>query len=194
MTLDVAFFFNDYKDIRTLASQGVFCQPAGLPISEPACFFGPIDYAELPLLMMNQIDQDTKGMEISMSFRIRDWWRIHGAYSYLKIDGNDQINLPVNAGEDSPEHQLSLRSSMNINSSAEFDFWMRYVDELQIQNVDSYVTLDARANWEISDTWQVSLTGRNLLDSSHLEFREEFGLNQTVEIPREFLAEIRWQF
>lgn len=194
MTLDVAFFYNDYKDVRTLVSQGVLCQPAGLPISDPACFFGPFDYSEMPLLMMNQLDQDTKGMEIGMSFGIRDWWRIHGAYSYLKIDGSDPNTLSVNAGEDSPEHQLSVRSSMNFTSSTEFDFWMRYVDDLQIQNVDSYVTLDARVNWAISDAWQVSFAGRNLLDSSHLEFREEFGQNQTVEIPREFIAELRWQF
>lgn len=194
LTVDIAFFFNDYKDVRTLVSQGVFCQPAGLPISDPTCFFGPIDYAEMPLLMMNQIDQDTKGMEISMTYGINDWWRIHGAYSYLKIDGSDPNNLAVNAGEDSPEHQLSVRSSMNINRATDFDIWMRYVDELKIQNVDSYVTLDARLNWSISDAWQVSFAGRNLLDSSHLEFREEFGLNQAVEIEREFIAELRWQF
>jgi len=48
--------------------------------------------------------------------------------------------------------------------------------------------------WRISDAWQVSFAGRNLLDSSHLEFREEFGLNQAVEIEREFIAELRWQF
>ena len=83
---------------------------------------------------------------------------------------------------------------MNINGATEFDFWMRYVDDLQIQNVDSYVTLDARVNWAISDAWQVSFVGRNLLDSSHLEFREEFGQNQAVEIPREFIAELQWQF
>jgi len=194
VTLDVAFFYNDYKDLRTLVGQDVVCQPAGLPINDPACFFGPIDYAELQLIMTNQIDQDTKGMEISMSYGIRDWWRINGAYSYLKIDGADDIVLPVSAGEDSPEHQLSLRSSMNIYSSTEFDLWLRYVDELQIQQVDSYVTLDARLNWGISDAWQVSLAGRNLLGSSHLEFREEFGLNQAVEIEREFIAEIRLQF
>jgi len=128
MTVDIAFFFNDYKDVRTLVNQGVFCQPAGLPISDPACFFGPIDYAEMPLLMMNQIDQDTKGMEISMTYGINDWWRIHGAYSYLKIDGSDPNNLAVNAGEDSPEHQLSVRSSMNINRATDFDIWMLYVD------------------------------------------------------------------
>jgi iron complex outermembrane receptor protein len=71
---------------------------------------------------------------------------------------------------------------------------MRYVDELQIQKVDSYVTLDARLNWAISNAWQASLAGRNLLDSSHLEFREEFGQNQAVEIEREFIAELRWKF
>ena len=194
MTVDVAFFFNDYKDLRWLVSQGVFCQPANLPITDPACFFGPIDYAELALVMQNQIDQDTMGMEISMSYVMTDWWRLHGAYSYLKIDNNNEPSLPFSAGEDSPEHQLSLRSSMNVTESTEFDFWLRYIDELQIQSVDSYVTLDARLNWAISDTWQINLAGRNLLDSGHLEFREEFGSNQAVEVQREFIAEIRMQF
>ncbi len=144
--------------------------------------------------MQNQIDQDTMGMEISMSYVMTDWWRLHGAYSYLKIDDNDEASLPFSAGEDSPEHQLSFRSSMNVTESTEFDFWLRYVDELQIQNVDSYVTLDARLNWSISDTWQINLAGRNLLDSGHIKFREEFGSNQAVEVQREFVAEIRMQF
>jgi iron complex outermembrane receptor protein len=133
-------------------------------------------------------------MEISLTYGIQEWWRIYGAYSYLKIDDSNQNALPMSAGEDSPEHQLSVRSSMNLYSSTEFDLWMRYVDELQIQNVDSYVTLDARLNWAISNAWQISLAGRNLLDSSHLEFREEFGQNQAVEIEREFIAELRLNF
>ena len=54
--------------------------------------------------------------------------------------------------------------------------------------------MDARFAWQLTKSFQVALIGRNLLESSHLEFREEFGANASVEVQREALAELVWQF
>jgi iron complex outermembrane receptor protein len=194
LTFDFAVFFNDYDNLRWVAAFPIVCQPAGLPVTNPACFFGPFDYSELPLRFLNQAKQDTKGLEIAMNYSPLNWWRISAAYSYLKIDGDDFSSLPLSAGEDSPEHQLSLRSNMNVTRNTQVDLWFRYVDELQIQQVDSYITLDGRLAWAITDAVEVSVIGRNLLESSHLEFREEFGVNQAVQVEREALAELRLKF
>jgi iron complex outermembrane receptor protein len=194
MTFDIAIFFNDYQDLRSITPASIpICQPLGLPVSNPACFAN-FAYSELPLQFINGGKQDTKGLELAISYVALDWWRMHLAYSYLKLDGDDFSNAPDSAGEDSPEHQLSLRSNMNIGKNIDLDVWMRYIDELKIQMVDSYVTLDARLAWRVTDAIRVSLIGRNLLESDHLEFQEEFGSNQAVEIPREALAELTWQF
>ncbi len=83
---------------------------------------------------------------------------------------------------------------MSVASAGSLDLWLRYVDELEIQQVPSYVTLDARFAWQVTKMFRIALIGRNLLESSHLEFREEFGSNLTVEVQREALAELVWQF
>jgi len=195
LTLDIALFYNDYKELRWAVANQVVCQPAGLPISDPNCFaFGPPAYAELPITWINQANQNTKGIEIASTYNATEWWRIYAAYSYLKIDGDGPGSQPFSAGEDSPEHQLSLRSNMNIGNTLNLDIWARYIDELSIQGVDSYVGLDTRIAWQVLPSLALSLVGRNLLDSSHLEFQEEFGSNVAVEIERDFIAELTWQF
>ena len=195
LTLDIALFYNDYKELRWAIANPVVCQPANLPIADPGCFaFGPPAYAELPITWINQADQNTKGIEIAATYSATEWWRIYGAYSFLKIDGDGPGSQPFSAGEDSPEHQFSIRSNMNIGNTLKLDIWARYIDELKIQGVDSYVGLDTRIAWQALPTLELSLAGRNLLESSHLEFQEEFGSNVAVEIDRDFIAELIWQF
>lgn len=195
LTLDFALFYNDYKNLRWGVANEVICQPASLPIADPGCFaFGPPDYAELPITWINQANQDTKGIELAATYNATEWWRLYGAYSFLKISGDGPGSQPFSKGEDSPEHQFSLRSNMNIGNTLNLDIWARYVDELQIQEVDSYVGLDIRLAWQALPSLELSLTGRNLLESSHLEFQEEFGSNVAVEIDRDFIAELTWQF
>jgi iron complex outermembrane receptor protein len=197
ITVDIALFYNHYKELRRTVSPPMpICQPAGLPVSDPNCFaMGFPDYVELPITFINQAHQDTSGIEIAATYNASEWWRLYGAYSYLNIsgDGPDTTD-PASVGEDSPEHQLSIRSNMSIGNTINVDIWARYVDELKIQQVDSYVGLDVRLAWEALPSLELSLVGRNLLESSHLEFREESGSNIPVEIDRELTMELLWQF
>jgi iron complex outermembrane receptor protein len=193
MTIDVAVFYNDYEDLRYGEVLGLTCQPAGLPISDPACFMGPLDAVEMGVTFINRGQQDTRGLELAASYLPTDWWRLHAAYTYLDLEDNDN-NLPLSFGEDAPRHQVSLRSDMNVTASGNLDLWFRYVDDLPVQDVPSYFTLDARLAWRFTRNFEAALIGRNLLESSHLEFREEFGANTSVEIQREALAELALQF
>jgi len=203
LTVDLAVFYNDYKELRWSDGQPPTCQPAGLPIvppppaipPNPGCFApGAWAYTEVLITFINQARQDTTGFELAATYRATEWWRFHGAWSYLNISGDAPGAQPGSAGEDSPEHQLSIRSNMNIGDTMKLDVWARYIDELKIQKVDSYVGLDIRLAWQALPSLELSLTGRNLLESSHLEFREESGANIAVEIDRELIAELLWQF
>jgi len=195
MTVDIALFYNDYDDLRFSAVTGVVCQPADLPIANPGCFaFGPPAYVELPVTFNNQDSQETKGIEIAASYNAREWWRINASYSYLKISGGNIVAAIASTDDDSPEHQLSLRSNMHIGDTMDLDIWARYVDELKIQQVDSYVGLDVRLAWQALPQLTVNLIGRNLLESGHVEFREESDNSLPVEVERELIAELLWQF
>lgn len=195
ITVDVALFLHHYEDIRLSSTQPLVCQPAGLPISDPGCFmFGLPDYLELAIDFVNQTHEDTKGIEIAISYSATDWWRIYSAYSYLDIDSDAPTNLPITTGADSPEHQLSVRSNINLGDTINLDIWARFIDELKVQNVDDYFGLDVRLAWQALPSLELRVVGRNLIESSHLEFREETGENISVEVDREFFAELLWQF
>lgn len=195
IAIDVALFYNEYSDLRIQQFGAPFCEPSGTPVTDPlnpVCFAAAEPYINTPTMFVNDFDQDSYGVEIAASYRISDSWRMHAAYSFLKLDGEE--TAAFSAGPDAPEHQFSLRSNMSPMQSIEFDLWLRYVDKLEQQNIDSYATLDARLMWSPREQFSINLVGRNLLERDHMEFTEEFGGNLRVEIEREAYVDLRWQF
>jgi iron complex outermembrane receptor protein len=195
MSYDIAIFYNEYDDLRDTQFQMPICEPTGAPVTDPlspACFAGMDPYVNLPLMFVNGHEQNNYGLELAVSHKALDWWRLDWAYSYLHT--GDPVTLPFSVGQDSPEHQLSLRSAMDVTQRMSLDLWLRYVDELKAQGVDSYTAMDARLSFLPIPSLRVTLEGRNLLDSGHIEFIEEFGVNRGTEIPREGYIQLQWQF
>jgi iron complex outermembrane receptor protein len=197
--LDVSVFYNEYENVRSIEVLGPpVCQPesgippAGGPDSCP--YFPPFNdsYIELTLDMRNLTDFDSYGAEFNMSWQAVGSLYLQGNYSYLHVD--DLPVTPFSAGSDSPAHQVSLRSLWDMSAAIDLDFWLRYVGELEQQDVPAYITLDARASWEMTERLQMALVGRNLLEEGHVEFVEEFGETTGVEIPREVYLELTVDF
>lgn len=88
---------------------------------------------------------------------------------------NMEITTLSRKAEDSPKHQLSVRSSMDFASDWRLDLWVRYVDKLESQGIDSYTALDLRMARQVTDALEVSAVGRNLFAGDHLEFVSELG-------------------
>jgi iron complex outermembrane receptor protein len=188
-------YYNQYSELRSNVFGTPTCQPSGVPASvplDPACFAGAAPYVELPLVFVNKHDQNNYGAELAVSYMPLDWWRLDGAYTYLHLGAQDV--LPFSVGQDSPENQFSLRSAMDMNANTRFDLWLRFVDELESQGVDAYTTIDAQLSYVPIPSLRLSLVGRNLLNDGHVEFVEEFGINQATEVPREGYFELQWQF
>lgn len=59
----------------------------------------------------------------------------------------------------------------------------RYVGALPGLNIPDYVTLDARLGWHVTDTIEISLVGKNLIEPRHQESRTDivYGSAGTVE-------------
>jgi iron complex outermembrane receptor protein len=195
MSYDIAIFYSEYKDLRSAQFQAPTCVPSGVMATnplDPMCFAGTDPYIDVPLVFANGHEQNNYGVELALSHKALEWWRLDWAYSYLHT--GDQVLLPFSVGQDSPEHQLSLRSAMDVTQKLSLDLWLRYVDELQAQGVPNYTTMDARISYLPIPSLRITLDGRNLFESGHTEFIEEFGINQGVEIPREGYIQIQWQF
>ena len=191
--LDLAVFYNHYENIRTTVAGAPVCQPGAIAVPGiPPCFL-TAQYVSLPVQMANGSDIDSHGVELSLWHMVSDNWWLQGAYTYLNVD-DDPGATSGSLGQDYPDQQFSLRSSTNLGATTEFDLWLRYVDKLPAQDIDSYTTLDARASWLPVPALRVSLVGRNLLEARHAEFRPEFGDSLAVEIEREAYVELRWLF
>jgi iron complex outermembrane receptor protein len=191
--VDVAVFYNQYSDLRIIDARAPVCQPGSVPISvNPMCFLSA-QYVSLPIQMENGGDIDTHGLELSASHRFSPAWTMQAAYTYLHSDAlPNAVSSAVS--QDYPDQQLSLRTAFSPTATTDMDFWVRYVDQLSAQNVDSYLTLDTRFSWRPVLALELALVGRNLLGSGHVEFLQEFNETESVEVEREAYLELRWHF
>ena len=83
---------------------------------------------------------------------------------------------------------------MDLVKNIELDLWVRYVDNLPAQDIDSYTTLDVRIGWKPYKSLELSIVGRNLLDSQHPEFKGEILANPFTEIERSIYGKITWRY
>lgn len=184
---DLAAFYNVYHDLRTLEPGAPFVETSPPPAHTTA-----------PLYLANKMNRDAFGVELAVDWRLREWWRLQGAYTWLKLalhhtdQSGDTFSLRVEG--DSPRNQLSLRSAMDLPWHLELDLWGRYVDSLPTQKIPSYVTFDARLAWKPVKSLEVALVGRNLADSPHPEFVPELVNTIQTEVERSVYGKVTWRF
>lgn len=182
VSLDVAGFYNDYRNLRY-----------GLPGTP---FFNGAALV-LPLTFTNQLQGHTYGVEIATVWQMLDWWRWDINYSWLHTQLNDQGNPQAGI---SPEQRMSLRGALSPRRDVDLDFWLRYVDSnfsvgssLGDSVIPSYVTLDLRIAWRPYQDLELSLTGQNLLEDNHLEYVQETQTLPTA-IDRGMYGKMSWNF
>lgn len=179
-SVDLATFYNEYDNLRTLdiASAG----PGGVLL--------PFD---------NRMDGETWGIEIASQWQVRQDWRINGSYTWLNmsldLDSSSSDTQSEGAEDASPSHQASLWSAWNINDDWELDTTLRYVGDVEVSgtDIDDYVELDVRIGWEPSPGFELSLAGQNLLDSHHREFMPDFIATQPTEVERSIFIRGVWK-
>ncbi|KPK02042.1 MAG: TonB-dependent receptor [Nitrospira bacterium SG8_35_4] len=194
LSMDIAAFYNDYDRMRTFETGSMLCEPSGSTF--PACL--PTDHVVIPSTADNKMQGETYGVELASDWKILDWWNIRAAYTYLQIqmhlDEDSTDTTSESAEGESPHNQFSLRSSADIGMDVDLDLWVRYVDNLKTQDVDKYITLDARLGWKPVQNLELSLTGQNLLDSQHPEFNPEIVDVIPTEVQRSVYGKITWEF
>jgi len=109
----------------------------------------------------------TWGGEVNFSGQVRPWWRLEGAYSWLRV----RIDGPVLPFEEqgSPHHLSQLRSFFDLGENLELNAALYHVDEVPFTNVDAYTRFDLGLGWQASPSLRVDLWGQNLLDARHEE-------------------------
>lgn len=180
--LDSNFFVNKYSNLLTTE---------------------PIDsaFSSAQLTLDNQMIGTVYGLEIAAQWEANNYWKFRGAYSYLDIrlqvsQESQDIQATLAQGE-SPQHQMSLRSFLNLPHNVSFDTLLYYVDDLPTLSIPHYIRFDLRIGWQPKPTFELSFGIRNLFDKQHPEFTHR-GLTPSLlvptEIPRATYLQLRYQF
>ncbi|MGH8229118.1 MAG: TonB-dependent receptor plug domain-containing protein, partial [Steroidobacteraceae bacterium] len=181
-------FYNDYDHLRsTSATQTTFFYPYPFPI-----------------YFQNDLEGETHGFELALTYQVLGWWRLHAGYDLLREDlrvqpGGTDTTGGHNETAD-PPHQVSLRSSMDLPHRLTLDASLRWVDAFEMDDgptdgpvvgtVPSYFELGLRLGWHVTDRLELSVVGQNLLHPYHVEYG--YPSDSRVEIGRSVYGEITW--
>jgi len=155
-----------------------------------------------PLVFSNEMEGETYGLEAWGAYQVADWWRLSAGASWMQKElrfkpGSNRVGGVQIAGDD-PDHQLSLRSAMQLGPKLQLDLDLRHVDDLPAPASPAYAELGARLRWAVNDKLEMVLTGSNLLHRRHLEFGSTAAAFQLgasgVETSRSVFLDTRWRF
>lgn len=190
VSLDVSAFYNIYDDLVVVDN---FITAAGVDTG----------------IFENGMRAESFGLEVNANWFVSDSWRVQASYSWLHIEAHldegietlDYAYDPATETRD-PEHQVSLRSSMDLARNVELDVWLRYTGKLDQYSdtatgsgISEHLDLDLRAAWQVTKEIEISVSGRNLLEKKHDEFGQEpLLLYFRNSIPRSLYVQFKGYF
>lgn len=147
------------------------------------------------------------GFELAADWKPGKWISFQLGYTFLELDlnpndGNTGLDIIVVYEDSSPQHALSLRTTMNFREDWQVNLWLRYVDEFAaggIQSlltgrmIDDYVAFDANISWCPTENVELSLVAQNLFNSSRLEFVSEY-LAPLTDIEQNIYTRLTYRF
>ena len=186
LTIDVAGYEYWYDDVRT--------NETGTPYLEvdpaPA-------HTVIPWVAENRASAKARGIEIVADFLARPSWQLRLLYSHARMDidlSRGSVDAQAREFEkDMPPHQWSLISFMNLPADFSLVSVARYVDRIEGQGIESFLTFDGRLQWRPSERLDVALVGRNLTNSPHTEFVSVASRTLPTQIATSGHLAFRWR-
>jgi iron complex outermembrane recepter protein len=181
LSLDATLYYNDYDRLRTFNPLAV----------------GTLEgFVNLPLTFRNDATGSTYGGTVAAAWRATRRVRVDANYTYLKMKIQTRPGVLAATSDTRPDfnpsHQAALRLGFDLPYHTEADLGLRYVS--QIFSVSEYLQGDARLGWSPRPEVTLSLIGKDLFSPRHYEFASPSFVAELRQIPRRFLAQIRWQF
>ena len=186
-SLDLALFYNEYDKLRTAV---------------------PFSMASTSKIQFeNKSYGSSYGFELAADWNPEKWISFQLGYTFLKLnleanDGGTGLDIIVAYEDSSPQHTISLRTTMNFTEEWQMNLWLRYVDEyaaggiqslLTGRMIDNYVAFDANISWRATEHLEVSLVVQNFLNSGRLEFVSEY-LAPVTDIEQNIYTKLTYRF
>jgi len=190
LSTSVSAFYNRYQSLRSTTATPT-----------TAVYVFPY-----PIFFQNNLEGETHGLELSASYQMLGWWRLHAAYDLFQehihvkpgaVDATGATNETAD-----PQQQVALRTSTDLPRNLTLDAALRWVDSPHINNgpaggpvvgiVPSYFELDAGIAWHATGSLELSLMGRNLLHAYHTEYG--FPSPTREQIGRSVFGRVTWGY
>lgn len=187
LQIDLALFYNRYKNLRSLELGAPFLEPYPLPL-----------HVAIPFYARNNLEGETYGLEMALDWQPASWWRVRMNYTLLEMDLDlrpTTIDL-ISGGvqESSPEQQVFLANHFDLSEYTELDITFRYTDRLSALAIQDYITMDVRLAWRPSDDFEIALIAHDLLDGAHQEFDSMFVNTVPTQVQRGIYGKLTWRF
>ncbi len=162
LSIDVSLFRHDYDRLQTQ-------EPGAISVVGD-----PPRYLLIPATLANGMRGEARGGTLVTNWQVLEPWRLQLQYAYLDLDlelipGSSGAGSLALSGN-SPTHQATLHSFLELPQQFELFTSIRHVDELPGLGVPGYTAVDLSLGWNPLDDLRLSLTVRNLTDGEHLEF------------------------
>ncbi len=182
-SFDLAAFHSVYGNLKELRPGAPYFQTS------------PVQRLVVPTTFAHSRGARSTGAEIATTFSPVRRWRWNANYSWMRLhfDPRPAVMADTDFAGSSPRHQVQLRSSADLTRKVSFDTSLYYVSALEGLGIPAYARLDARLAWRLSEQFELSFLGQNLLDSRHPEFQSEDYILAS-QIRRAFLIKLLWTF
>jgi iron complex outermembrane receptor protein len=188
LTLDVATFYDRYKNLQSL-------EP-GAPFLEQSPTTAQL---VIPMYIGNGVYGAAYGAEVEASWKPARWWTVDSGYAWLKPVfhrtslSQDQTTIGRYEGRD-PRNHFTARSTMNLPRHFEFDQSLYYTGRLSLGPVPAYTRYDVRIGWHPTEKTEFSIVGQDLLQARHMEFVGFGDVYVPLPVKRGIYAKLTWRF
>ncbi|MEA2626926.1 MAG: iron complex outerrane recepter protein [Candidatus Binatota bacterium] len=168
LSFDVTTFYNRYDRLATLELDPQTTDEDGRVV--------------LPVFAANRMHGEGYGVEVAAAWSPRPGWRFDATYSYLELQLHPEsdsldINRAKRFEDSTPHNQVYLWSFVDLPRDLELGAMFRFVDNIgkgadraEETGTSRYFSADAQLAWRATDALELAVVGRNLLESSHVEF------------------------
>ncbi len=186
--LDVAGFYNVYDDLRSAEGTGVAFELDEVP--PHVVIFG---------MLGSKLHGNTAGVELAVDWQVPGRWRARSSYSYLRMrlePDADSDDLEIDAAFEgvNPVHQFFHRSSFDLGRAVFLDVGLRAISRLPSTRVAAYWGLDLRMAWQPVPRLELFVSGKNLLQHHHIEYKADFGNQLPSQVQRSVHGGFGWTF
>lgn len=195
LSLDLAAFYNDYNDLRSIELHPELAAVSTefIPLAVPALV--------VPFTPGNRISGTSYGLELAADWHASRRCRVQAAYTYLRtnLTLDPGVTDPFSLLEEgsSPENQLSLRVAWDCSDRINADLWLRYTDGLPSYaalGVGNCWNMDVRLTWKPHRNMEVAVVGQNLLHRDYYQFGPDILSTQATQVQRGVYLKTTWWF